>query len=76
MSEINDFKRIFQRNNKFTYEQRLGDEAQRATSILNDIRNWQFKTAAENGFSNISGINKNTQAFKAIADGLAKKLSR
>ena len=76
MAEINDLKRVYQRTNKFTYEQSQTDEAHRATSILDDIRKWQFKTAAENGFDNVAEINKTTQAYKFIADNLDKKLSR
>lgn len=76
MSEINDLKRVYQRTNKFTYEQSQTDAAHRATSILDDIRGWQFRTAAENGFDNVADINKTTQAYKFIADNLDKKLSR
>lgn len=48
MSETNEFKRMFQNNNKFTYDQSNSEPAQRATNILDGIRNWQFKTAEEN----------------------------
>ena len=76
MPEINELKREYARNFKYTWEQRTSESAQRSTNLQNYVREWQAKTAWENGLTNIHDINKNTQGWKAYADNLAKKLSR
>ncbi len=45
MSDVNAVKRLYQNTNQFSYEGRFSDDAKRATNILDNIRNWQFKTA-------------------------------
>ena len=61
MSEINEAKRIHARQHTYTYEQRASDEALRSKYLQDDLRNWQFKTAEENGLANIAEINKTTK---------------
>ena len=76
MAEINEAKRIYQRNHTYTYEQLASNEARNSKYLQDSIREWQFKTARENGLSNIASINKTTKAWKMWADSLAKKLNR
>lgn len=76
MSEINEAKRIYARNHKFTWEQRASDGAVNATNLQNDLRKWQMKLAEESGLENLAEINKTTQAWKAFADSLEKRLDR
>lgn len=76
MSEINEAKRIHARNHTFSYEQRTSNEARNASDIQNDIRDWQFQTAKENGFTNADKVNMETKGWKMYADSLAKKMDR
>lgn len=76
MSDVNAVKRLYQNTNQFSYEGRFSDDAKRATNILDNIRNWQFKTADQWGFSNLSEINKNTQAYRFLLDNLQNKLNK
>ena len=76
MSEINEAKRIYARNHKFTWDQRASDSAVNATNLQNDLRKWQMKLAEESGLENLAEINKTTQAWKAFADSLEKRLDR
>jgi hypothetical protein len=52
MSEINDVKRFFERNNKFTYlkstDSKGSVNAQKATNRDTELRQWQQDIAAEN----------------------------
>ncbi len=77
-TEINQIKRLYQQNNKFGYLKEAIDPTgvARATNVLDGIRDWQFKTASDNGFTNLWAINKNTQAYKFISRELSKKLDK
>lgn len=74
MSEINEVKRFYEQNNKFTYGKDItaGEKSIRATNIDNAVREWQIKTAEENGFDNLREMNKETQASKFLLDKLVK----
>ena len=76
MAEINEAKRIYQRNHTYTYEQLASNEARNSKYLQDWVREWQFKTAKENGLTNIADINKTTKAWKMWADSLAKKVNR
>ncbi len=76
MAEINEAKRIYQRNHTYTYEQLASNEARNSKYLQDWVREWQFKTAKENGLTNIADINKTTKAWKMWADSLAKKINR
>jgi len=78
MKEINEVKRFFERNNKFTYGKDITKavEANKATNIDNAVREWQMKVADENGLTNLREINKETQAAKHLADNIADKQLR
>ena len=72
MSEINDVKRFFERNNKFTYLKSMDSQgsknAQKATNWDTELRQRQQDIAAENWLTNLKELNKETQAAKFIAD--------
>ena len=72
MSEINDVKRFFERNNKFTYlkstDSKGSVNAQKATNRDTELRQWQQDIAAENWLTNLKELNKETQAAKFITD--------
>jgi len=74
MKEINEVKRYFERNNKFTYGRDItaAQKTQRATNVDSAVRERQMKLAEENGFTNLKEMNKETQASKFIMDKLAK----
>ena len=74
MTEINEIKRFYEKNNKFTYGRDITawEKMQRATNIDNSVRDRQFKVAEENWFTNLKEINKETQASKFILDKLVK----
>jgi hypothetical protein len=74
MTEINEVKRFFERNNKFSYWRDLTawEKTAWATNIDTAVREWQMKIAEENWFTNLKEMNKETQASKFIMDKLAK----
>lgn len=74
MTEINEVKRFYEKNNKFTYGKDItaGEKSVRATNIDNAVREWQIKTAEENGFDNLREMNKETQASKYLLDKMVK----
>ena len=76
MSEINEVKRFYEQNNKFTYGKDItaGEKSVRATNIDNNVREWQIDLAEENGFSNLREMNKETQASKFLLDKLVKNI--
>lgn len=76
MGEVNDIKRTYARNFKYTFADAGSESALKSTNLQNAIREWQFDVARENGLTNIAEINKNTQGWKMFADSLAKKLDR
>lgn len=75
MSETNELKRLYERNVKLGYNKLTNAEAlERATNIDSSLRDWQVKQADELGFSNISEMNKQTQASRFIANKLGGKI--
>jgi len=76
MSEINEIKRAYANNYKYSFVDAGSEWALRSKNLQDAIRKWQFQVAEQNGLSNIAEINKNTQAWKMYADSLAKKLNR
>jgi hypothetical protein len=76
MSEINEVKRLYERNVKLDFlKQNLPDSVKKANNLDNAIRSWQFKQAEKMGLKNLPQLNKETQAYKMLADALGKKLS-
>lgn len=75
MSEINDLKRLYEREVKLGYNKLTnGDKVAQATNVDNALREWQVKQAEDLGFSNISDLNKQTQLSKFIINKLGDKV--
>ena len=78
MSEINDVKRYYERNNKFTYgrdtSQWWTKASKRATELDNAVRERQIEEAAKNWFWNLRELNKETAASKELLDAFWKEL--
>ena len=73
MSEINEVKRYFEAHNKFNYLTKwTAVQAEKATNMDTALREWQFKVAEENWFSNLAELNKETAAAKEILNGVKK----
>lgn len=76
MSEINDVKRLYERNVKLDFvKQNLPDGVKKANTIDDAIRQWQVGKAEELGLSNLPEINKETQLARMLADALGKKIA-
>jgi hypothetical protein len=76
MSEINDIKRTYSQNFKYTYADNVWKDAVRSKNLQNNLREWQFDEAKKMWLTNIREINKNTQAWRMFSDSLGKKLKR
>ena len=75
MSEINEAKRLYERNVKLGYTKMLNPkEVELATNIDTALREWQVSKAKELGFDNIAEMNKQTQISKNLIDSLGKQL--
>lgn len=75
MSEINEVKRIFEREAKLGYNKLTKPNlVAKATNVDSAIRQWQFKKAIELGFENIREMNKQTQISKFLIDKLGDKI--
>jgi hypothetical protein len=75
MKEINQVKRLYERNVKLGYNKLLNaDKVEQATNIDNAIRNWQIKKANDLGFKNITDLNKQTQLSKFIVNKLGDQI--
>lgn len=76
MTEINQMKRMYERNVKLGYNKLTDSEKiVRATNIDTALRKWQVSKAEELGLANLPVINKETQLAKTLADALGKKLA-
>lgn len=74
MTEINEVKRLFEKNIKLDYlKQNLPESVARANTIDDAIRNWQFTQADKLGLKNLPEINKETRLARQLADALWKK---
>lgn len=78
MSEINEVKRLFEKNVKLGYKgvgaQINPSEVAKATTIDKTLRNWQVAKAKELGFKNIDALNKQTQLSKFIINKLGDQI--
>lgn len=74
MSEINEIKRAYSNNYKYSFVDVGSEAALRSRNLQDAVRKWQFKVAEENGLTNLKEINKTTQGWKMFADSLSKKL--
>jgi hypothetical protein len=74
MSEINEVKRLFERNIRLDFvKQNLPEGVARATNIDNAMRNWQFGQAEKLGLKNLPGLNKETRLAKELLDAIGKE---
>ena len=74
MSEINEVKRIYERNIKVDYLKSQNPEGvAKATSLDTALREWQFAQAEKLGLKNLNDINKNTRLSKQLLDDLGKE---
>lgn len=78
MSEINELKRLYEREVKLGYKgvgaQINSRAVDKATYIDEAIREWQVNKAKELGFKNIAELNKQTQLSKFIVDKLGDQV--
>lgn len=75
MSEINELKRLYERNVKLGYNKLVdAEKIQRATNLDNALREWQILKAEELGFENLRDLNKQTQASKQLINSLGDQL--
>lgn len=76
MSQINALKRLYEREVRLSYKKDItaGANLAKATEVDSALRNWQFKTAKENGFANLAEMNKQTQLSKFIVDKLGNQM--
>lgn len=78
MSEINQVKRLFEREVKLGYRgvgAQINPEAvQQATNIDSAMREWQVNKAGQLGFENIAELNKQTQISKFLIDKLGAQV--
>lgn len=76
MSEINEVKRLFEKNVKLDFlKGNVPEGIEKSNRIDNAIRTWQFDKAEKLGFKNLKEMNKQTQASKFIVDSLGKQLT-
>lgn len=76
MPEINEAKRLFERNVKLDYlRANIPTNVAQANNIDNAIRQFQFSTAKKLGLENLPELNKNTQASYMLANALYKKMT-
>lgn len=76
MSEINEVKRMYEKNNKMDYlKQNLPESVARANNLDSAIRAWQFKQAETLGLKNLPRINKETRLAKQLLDDIGHEYS-
>jgi len=74
MTEINEVKRLYERNVRVDYLKENKPEAvARATNLDSAIREWQFAKAEELGLKNLPDINRETMLAKQLLDDLGKE---
>lgn len=74
MSEINEAKRLYERNVKTGYlKENVSDKIAQATNLDNNLRAWQFEQAKKLGLENLDEINKETQLARQLGDAIYKK---
>lgn len=74
MSEINDAKRLYERNVKLDFlKENNVDGVRTANNVDAAIRDWQFKQAEKLGLKNLPEINKETMLSKQLLDDIGKE---
>lgn len=76
MSEINEVKRLYERNVKLDFvKANLPESVARSNNIDAAIRKWQFDQAETLGLKNLPEINRETRLAKQLLDDLGKEYS-
>lgn len=74
MSEINEVKRLYERNVRLDYvKSNLPEGVARSTTIDSALRDWQFGQAEKLGLKNLPEINKETRLAKQLLDDLGRE---
>lgn len=74
MSEINEAKRLYERNVKLDFlKENNVDGIRTANNVDSAIREWQFKQAEKLGLKNLPEINKETMLSKQLLDDIGKE---
>lgn len=76
MKEINEVKRLYERNVRLEYKKSLGsspDDIARSTTLDTALRNWQFMQAQKLGLKNLPEINKETRLARQLLDDIGKE---
>lgn len=75
MSEINEMKRLYEKNVKLGYNKLIdAEKIQRATYLDEALREWQIAKAEELGFKNLRELNKQTQTSKQLINSLGEQV--
>lgn len=75
MSEINEVKRLYEKNVKLGYNKLTNAEkVEQSTNIDRALREWQVQKAKELGFKNIEELNKQTQISRFLVDKLGDQV--
>ncbi len=71
MSEINEAKRIYEKNAKLDFARENNPDGIRlANNVDNSIREWQFNQAEQLGLKNLPEINRETRLARQLMDDL------
>lgn len=71
MSEINEVKRLYERNVKLDFlRDNVSDKIAQANNLDSAIRKFQFDKARELGFKNLPDLNRETMLAKQLLDDL------
>lgn len=74
MSEINEVKRLFERNVRLDFvKQNLPEGVARSTNIDNALRQWQSTQAEKLGLKDLPKINRETRLARQLLDALGKE---
>lgn len=74
MTEINEVKRLFERNVKLDFLKENNPKGvTRANNLDSAIRKWQFDQASKLGLKNLPEINKETRLARQLLDDLGKE---
>jgi hypothetical protein len=76
MSEINEAKRLYERNVKLDFVKTNNPEGVKLANNIDDaIRTWQFNQAERLGLKNLPDINKETRMAKDLLNSLEREAS-
>jgi hypothetical protein len=76
MSEINEIKRLFERNVKLDFiKSNAPESVARANNIDSSIRNWQFSEAERLGLKNLPALNQETRLARQLVDDLGREFA-